>query len=465
MGIEKFTARSAEIDDTHQPPSIDVEKQQALRTYLRKIDIFLLLWLWLLNIFCQFDKQAIGSAKVVGLEKELGLKGRDFNIAATLFSVGFLLFDPVSPYVVSRWGASKALPCIVLLFGVVCGVTSLAHTKRDLYLLRFFLGVAESGFAPAVLFLLSSYYPREKLTARVGWYYSASPAGGLVGGVMSSGISHIKHASISPWRWIYIVLGCITLTLGLLSFFVINDKPESCSFLSPSDKELIKEANSHAPPEPVKAKEVARVLRDWQVWVFGITCMLTSCGCSSINVFAPSIINNYGFTPSQSQALLAVPSIFGFFAMVGAGYLVRCLKSHYLATVGTMSMVVVGCIILLSTLSVPARMVGLCLMAAGSFANFTILPGHFISNYSHTRAQANVSSAFVPMIGGLSVFVASNAYTNNQQPRYLIGHAINLTAALLSIITSSILRYSMARRNKRNLLRHGEGGDYFKYIY
>ncbi|KAJ1964769.1 hypothetical protein GGI12_001212 [Dipsacomyces acuminosporus] len=461
MDSEKAQTQPTQIDKALSVHSIGDEKDQAMRRYIRKIDIYLLLWLWLLNIFCQFDKQAIGSAKVVGLEKELGLVGRDFNIAATLFSVGFLLFDPISPYIVSRRGASRTLPCIVLLFGIVCGLTSLAHNKRDIYLLRFFLGIAESGFAPAVLFLMSSYYPRGKLTARIGWYYSASPAGGLIGGVMSSGISHISHPSISPWRWIYIVLGCITVLLGIASFFVIRDKPSSCPFLTTQDKELIREANAHAPPEPVKAKDVLRVLSDWQVWVFGATCMLTSCGCSSVNVFAPSIIRNYGFTPSQSQALLAVPSIFGFFAMISAGYLVRCLKSHYLATVITMSIVVVGCIILLSTLNVPARMIGLCLMAAGSFANFTILPGHFISNYSRTRAEANVSAAFVPMLGGLSVFVASNAYTNSQMPRYLIGHGINLAAAVLSIFAASLLRLSMQRRNRRNLGTPG----YANYTY
>ncbi|ORX67313.1 MFS general substrate transporter [Linderina pennispora] len=419
-------------DTTASSSSSAIDKQAALRRYLRKVDLRLLLWLWLLNIFCQFDKQAIGSAKVLGLEHDLHLTGSDFNIAATLFSVGFLLFDPISPYIVSRVGASKALPVVVLLFGTVCGLTALAHSKRDIYLLRFFLGIAESGFAPGVLFLFSTYYPRDKITARVGWYYSASPAGGLIGGVMSSGISHINHPTIEPWRWIYIVLGCITLVLGSLSFF---------SFIA--------EENAHAPPEKVKAKEVLNVLKDWQVWAFGATCMLTSCGCSSINVFAPSIIKNYGFTASQSQALLAVPSIFGFFAMVSAGYLVRRLGSHFLATVLTMSLVVIGTIILLATLSVPARMVGLCLMAGGT---------------RHGR-KANVSSAFVPMLGGLSVFVASNAYTNNQQPRYLIGHGINLTAAVLAILFACLLRFNMARRNKRNLARYGEGGEYFKYIY
>ncbi|KAJ1955921.1 hypothetical protein EC988_001617 [Linderina pennispora] len=452
-------------DTTASSSSSAIDKQAALRRYLRKVDLRLLLWLWLLNIFCQFDKQAIGSAKVVGLEHDLHLTGSDFNIAATLFSVGFLLFDPISPYIVSRVGASKALPVVVLLFGTVCGLTALAHSKRDIYLLRFFLGIAESGFAPGVLFLFSTYYPRDKITARVGWYYSASPAGGLIGGVMSSGISHINHPTIEPWRWIYIVLGCITLVLGVLSFFVIRDTPFDCRYLSSEEKSFIAEENAHAPPEKVKAKEVLNVLKDWQVWAFGATCMLTSCGCSSINVFAPSIIKNYGFTASQSQALLAVPSIFGFFAMVSAGYLVRRLGSHFLATVLTMSLVVIGTIILLTTLSVPARMVGLCLMAGGSFANFTILPGYFISNYSQTRAQANVSSAFVPMLGGLSVFVASNAYTNNQQPRYLIGHGINLTAAVLAILFACLLRLNMARRNKRNLARYGEGGEYFKYIY
>ncbi|KAJ2771771.1 hypothetical protein IWQ57_002063, partial [Coemansia nantahalensis] len=101
---------SADVDTETAPdasPDSDAgsdaaESERALARYCRKIDYRMLAYAMLLNVLNQCDRGSIGVAKVVGLEKDLGMTKNDFNIAATLFSVGYLAVEPFSNLVLKR---------------------------------------------------------------------------------------------------------------------------------------------------------------------------------------------------------------------------------------------------------------------------------------------------------------------------------------------------------------------------
>lgn len=158
--MQTFFSTFTNIMDTKEKVSQSASKaslistddtSQQLSKYCRKVDLHILLYTIVLCILNQSDRSAIGVAKVAGLEKDLGLHRNDFNIAATLFTVGYLSLEFFSNFVLKRVGASKLLPTLGILWGTVCALQGAISTKTQLYVMRTLLGMSECGFTTGTL--------------------------------------------------------------------------------------------------------------------------------------------------------------------------------------------------------------------------------------------------------------------------------------------------------------------------
>ena len=56
---------------------------------------------------------------------------------------------------------------------------------------RFFLGLAEGGLFPGLMYYLSFWYPRQMQAKRVGVFSSAIAIAGAFGGILAYGIQHL----------------------------------------------------------------------------------------------------------------------------------------------------------------------------------------------------------------------------------------------------------------------------------
>lgn len=114
------------------------------------------------------------SARVQGLEKDLGLVGTQFNTAISILFVGYILGQVPSNLILSRVRPSLYLSGFVALWGAVSMSTALADNYTHLIVIRFFLGVTESPYFPGALFLLSSWYPKKVSRCEAGLSMSYS---------------------------------------------------------------------------------------------------------------------------------------------------------------------------------------------------------------------------------------------------------------------------------------------------
>ncbi|KAJ2214462.1 hypothetical protein EV179_003005 [Coemansia sp. RSA 487] len=68
-----------------------------------------------LCVLGQSDRGSISVAKVAGLESDLRMTKNDFNVATTLFTVGYLSLEVFSNFVLKRVVVSKLLPTLGVL--------------------------------------------------------------------------------------------------------------------------------------------------------------------------------------------------------------------------------------------------------------------------------------------------------------------------------------------------------------
>jgi MFS family permease len=158
----------------------------------------------------------------------------------TLFFVGYILFEVPCNIILKRTSPKFWLPTLMLVWGVVTTLQGVIQSLAGFFVVRFFLGIAEGGLFPGVIFYLSMWYKRHERQYRVALFFSAASLAGAFGGVLAFGIAHMKGvAGLSGWRWIFILEGILTVVLAVAAYGFITNYPETTRFLSEDEKSVL----------------------------------------------------------------------------------------------------------------------------------------------------------------------------------------------------------------------------------
>ncbi|KAF5388136.1 hypothetical protein D9615_000261 [Tricholomella constricta] len=197
------------------------------RTLLYKIDWFILSYCCLMYFTNYLDRSNISNAYVSGMKEELNMVGTEFNKINTIFTCGYiigmipnnLMLQVVSPRI---W-----FPSMQIVWGVLTFGTSAVHSVQQIYIIRFFQGMAESSTFVGSHYILGSWYKPEELGKRSGIFTSSGLIGTLFSGILQAAVyRHLDgHAGRSGWRWLFIIDGVITLPIAIYGFLIFPDLP------------------------------------------------------------------------------------------------------------------------------------------------------------------------------------------------------------------------------------------------
>jgi hypothetical protein len=132
MDQEKISQETVEdVKSTDSVPDIDPAAEKRL---LLKLDIHVVPILMFLFLLAFLDRINIGNARIQGLEKDLGMKGHDYNIALFIFFIPYILFEVPSNLVLKKvppsWWLSGIMFCWGML-GIDMHVGQLTGTDLD----------------------------------------------------------------------------------------------------------------------------------------------------------------------------------------------------------------------------------------------------------------------------------------------------------------------------------------------
>jgi MFS family permease len=180
-----------------------------------------------------------GNAKLAGLEKDLHLKGYDYNRVLSVFYISYIIFE-IPANMACKWvGPGWFIPLISLGFGVCSICTAFVDNIHSASGVRFLLGMFEAGMLPGIAYYLSRWYRRSELAFRLSLYIVMAPLAGAFGGLLASGILKLSHfGSLHRWRMIFGIEGIITCGLSLIAFFTLTDRPATARWLSQEEKDL-----------------------------------------------------------------------------------------------------------------------------------------------------------------------------------------------------------------------------------
>ena len=112
--------------------------------------------------------------------------GNQYLTTLTVYFIGYVLFEVPFNIILKLTTPQLWLPTLTLAWGVVCTLMGVTHNFPGFLAVRFFLGVAEGGFFPGVVYYLSMWYKRSEQHYRMALFFAAPTLAGAFGGIFVS---------------------------------------------------------------------------------------------------------------------------------------------------------------------------------------------------------------------------------------------------------------------------------------
>lgn len=164
-------------------------------------------------------------AKINGIEKDLGISQAQFNLALSIFQVGYGLFQiPSNLFIVQPWmhpGVYLSVTCLAWSTLAMCHAFVRNYTQ--LLTVRFLLGVFDAPYFVGATFLLSCWYTKREMAMRlaimlVSLIFMLTFLGPIAAGIIE-GLDGVN--GWRGWRWVYLIFGCCGLIIASWGFVML----------------------------------------------------------------------------------------------------------------------------------------------------------------------------------------------------------------------------------------------------
>src|SRR5258706_5740941 len=132
------------------------EQEQVFAKCARRLIPFMML----LYVTNYLDRVNVGFAALT-MNKDLGFSASVYGFAAGIFFISYAIFQIPATVLLERMGARRTVFAIMAAWGALSAATAFVNEPIAFYVLRFLLGVAESGFFPGIILYLTFWFPLE----------------------------------------------------------------------------------------------------------------------------------------------------------------------------------------------------------------------------------------------------------------------------------------------------------------
>ncbi|KAK5136105.1 hypothetical protein LTR08_004155 [Meristemomyces frigidus] len=465
------------VDAAIANPDVTLESFAHLdiKKILWKIDMRLVPMLTLLYLLSFLDRGNIGNAKIEGLTEDLNMTGPEYNWALTAFFFTYCAFEVPSNMLLKKLRPSIWLPSIMVAWGIVMTLMGMVQSYHGLLAARIFLGIAEAGLFPGVVYYNTMWYCRYEVQVRQAIFFSAASVAGAFSGLLAYGISFMDGVGgLAGWRWIFILEGILTVIVAFIALFTLFDYPETATFLTAEERAFVAYRLKHdGQDDGIDAgvrvlqndrmdwKTVRSAFADWQIWVNIVVYWGYVCPLYGLSLFLPTIIKELGFKTTTAQ-LLTVPIYISASAITIAVAFVadrKRIRSPFIL-VGFVFQLV-GFIMCISTTNAGVTYAGIFIAACAIYpcqpTNITWMSNNLAGSYKRAVGMGIQISC-----GNLAGAFASNFYRASDKPRYKLGHALELGFISAGLIATSTLvfGYKKANAERAKAVANGEHNGY-----
>jgi len=345
---------------------------------------------------------------------------------------------------------------IAVSWGIIATLTGIVRSYGELLACRLLLGVAEGSLFPGLAVYLTLFYTKGELALRIGYLVVSAALAGACGGLLAYAISFMDGiAGMHVWRWILILEGIPTVLMGVVTWFVFADDPDTAWYLTEDErqfcaKRLGREAEATMSARQFHWADVKKCFTDWKCYFFAFAQFGMLTMLYGYSNFLPTIIKSIGGTAWSNAKVqtLTIPC----YALGAITYLIVARLSDaqqrrglYIIIFAIVSIIGYG--ILLADASSGVHYFGCFLVAMGLFVAAG-LPIAWLPSNSPRYGKRTAATGLQFTCGNASGIMAPFLYPNSDRPRFIKGHAVTLALVGFSVVMYSILWAAYAKLNR-----------------
>ena len=269
-----MAAASAAADDNHSNAA-------GVDAVVRKAAWRIMPLIMICYLFAFFDRINISFAKFQ-LQGDLGLSDTAYGLGASLFVVGYVLFEVPSNMFLYKVGARRWIARIMISWGVATAAMVFVTSEWQFYALRFLIGAPVSGQI----------------------------------------LAHMEGlAGMRGWHWLFLLGGVPCVALGLVVLNQLKDRIEDAHWLTPGEQALLRGSVAQAAPKE-GGHSLLGAIRTPGFLTLGLVYFLIQIASYGLNFWAPHLIRSAGTqNPAVIGMLTAVPYVCGAITMLLVGRL------------------------------------------------------------------------------------------------------------------------------------------------
>src|SRR5215472_7633934 len=381
---------------------MDAELQ---RSTMRKVYLRLLPFAVLSYVLAYIDRINVSFAGLT-MRGDLGMSAASFGFAVGMFYWGYFIFEVPSNVILEKVGARIWIARIMITWGILAALTAVVRDSTTFAIVRFLLGVAEAGFFPGIILYFTYWFPSRHHARIVAGFLVGLPVAVAIGAPISTGLLGLDGLfGLRGWQIMYIAEAIPTVVIGVITFFVLTDRPGQAKFITEKQRKWLVDtiASERSATEAVRRYTLWEALYNPKVLLLALNYLGIVTASLGMLIFIPQIIKSLGNYSNMTVGWLTmIPYICGAIAMVTWGRISdRMNERRWNLFVGCLFSFV-GLLIAAMTMGTWWALVGMSIAAMGFYGSkgpFFAMPPMFLSGPALAAGIAWINS-----IGNLGGF-------------------------------------------------------------
>jgi len=202
----------------HAPPAAAATTQKRSR-----VRYFVLLMIFIVTTFNYADRATL-SITGPTMQKEFGFDTIQLGYIFSAFSWAYVLSQIPGGWLLDRFGARKVYAASIFFWSLFTFVqssvgvlTSAATAVATLFVMRFFVGMAESPAFPANAKVVASWFPTSERGTASAIFNAAQYFAAVV---FTPLMAWVVHAF--GWHWVYVSMGLVGMALAVAWWLLIH---------------------------------------------------------------------------------------------------------------------------------------------------------------------------------------------------------------------------------------------------
>lgn len=415
---------------------------------MNRLALRLMPLLGVLYLVAYIDRSNVGFAKLQMLGS-LGLSEVAYGLGASLFFIGYLIFEIPSNVMLHKYGAPRWIARIMLTWGIVTILLAFTKNATMFYVLRFLLGASEAGLYPGVIYYLTLWFPARHRVRMLGYFTLGSSIGNMVGApICGYLLDKGGFLDLQGWQLVFIVTGLPSVLLTAVVLFCLPASPLKAKFLSDPEKKWLADRLESERAEARKSEaggsHLLSVLTEPRVIGMALYYMMLSISVYGVSYWLPTLVKGFGVTNTTNGMLNILPWLA---ATIVLAWLPAKLRAGNRTMGAMLAAALLGVMFFLGSVFLPTntlRFAALCLGAPCMYLLlpcFWTLPPKFL-----TGARAAAGIAAINSLGNVGGFVAQNLVPWVRQASGSVKAPMLIPAACLTVF--AIVTFFLMRRNR-----------------